>query len=164
MFSYDVRMKSDDRTPYLVQEEKIDCWSMEPMSNPEAVVELMRSGFQIADLAEEHVYMLALDAKNDLIGAFMVCKGTVTQCFVGNREIYMRALLVGAVNILLVHNHPSGDPSPSEADLKMTGNAARAGMMLGVILVDHIIIGRDQKWCSLRMTHPELFDEPFEAR
>ena len=157
MFSFDVRLKNDSRTPYLVEERKIEYISDNRLNNPESVVELMTNAFQIGDLAEECVYMLALNVRSELIGVFLVSKGVATCCYVGNREIFIRALLVGAVNILMVHNHPSGDPVPSKEDLETTSGLVAAGRLLGINLTDHIVIGNQRQYCSIRMTYPEIF-------
>lgn len=73
----------------------------------------------------------------------MIGKGTVNNCLVCNREIFIRALLSGAVNIILCHNHPSGETTPSSEDIKITKAVSEAGKLIGITLLDHIIIGGD---------------------
>lgn len=92
---------------------------------------------------------MMLDTKNHLLGEEMIFKGTVNGSFVSPREIFLTAMSYHAVGILLVHNHPSGDPTPSQADLDVTQRIAEAGELLGIPLLDHIIIG-DCKYLSFR--------------
>ena len=92
---------------------------------------------------------MMLDTKNHLLGEEMVFKGTVNSSLVNPREIFLTAVSYHAVGILLVHNHPSGDPAPSRADMDFTQRVSRAGEILGIPLIDHIIIG-DHRFLSFR--------------
>ena len=78
-----------------------------------------------------------------------ISKGTVNASLVTPREIFLQALHYHAVEILLVHNHPSGDPTPSREDMQITQRVCQAGMLIGIELLDHIIIG-DKKYISFR--------------
>ena len=98
---------------------------------------------------QEELICMMLDTKNHLLGEEMIFKGTVNGSFVSPREIFLTAMSYHAVGILLVHNHPSGDPTPSQADLDVTQRIAEAGELLGIPLLDHIIIG-DCKYLSFR--------------
>jgi len=89
----------------------------------------------------ERFLVLHLDARNRLLGEDMQAAGTVNHTPVYPREVVKRALEVGAVAILLVHNHPSGDATPSRADIEMTREVRAAADALGIVLHDHIIIG-----------------------
>ncbi|MCB1383763.1 MAG: DNA repair protein RadC [Notoacmeibacter sp.] len=91
----------------------------------------------------EQFRILFLDKKNVLIADEVQQKGTVDHTPVYTREVIHRALELGATAIILVHNHPSGDPTPSRADIEMTRTIADASGPLGVVVHDHIIIGRD---------------------
>jgi len=105
-----------------------------------------------AVLARERVEqfrILFLDNKNRLLADEAQAKGTVNHTPVYPREVVKRALELHATAIILVHNHPSGDPSPSEDDVVMTKEIKRAASALGVVLHDHIIIGNGQ-WLSFR--------------
>ena len=92
---------------------------------------------------------MMLDCKNHRLGEETIFKGTVNMSLVNPREIFLAALSYHAVGILLVHNHPSGDPSPSQADINITKRVQNAGAMLGIPLLDHIIIG-DCRYISFR--------------
>ena len=87
------------------------------------------------------MWLLVFDAKNHLIGIFEISHGSYTQASLNPAQILQRALLCGAVRIVLVHNHPSGDPTPSADDRLITGRIAQAGALVGIDLLDHIIIG-----------------------
>ena len=99
--------------------------------------------------ANEQFRLLFLDRKNRLIGDEIQARGTVDHTPVYVREVVKRALELGATALILVHNHPSGDATPSRADIEMTRDIARALSPLGVTVHDHIIIGRGEP-ASLR--------------
>lgn len=91
----------------------------------------------------ENFRILFLDKKNHLIADEVQQTGTVDHTPAYPREVMRRALELSATAIILVHNHPSGDPSPSRADIEMTRTIADTGKPLGVVVLDHIIVGRD---------------------
>ena len=97
----------------------------------------------------EHVYVLMLDIKMKLISDFHASIGSVSSSMVPVREIVREALKYNAVNIILVHNHPSGDPAPSKADREISESLSLACMVSGLTLVDSVIIG-DGKYFSFR--------------
>ena len=85
--------------------------------------------------------MFCMNTKNRIVGIFEISHGNVNSSIVGTREIFQKALLANAVQIILVHNHPSGDPTPSKEDIFVTMKVKELGEFIGVPLVDHIIIG-----------------------
>ena len=93
---------------------------------------------------QENFRILFLDRKNTLIADELQQTGTVDHTPVYPREVVKRALAFGASALIMVHNHPSGDPTPSSADIDMTREVAEAGKRLGITLHDHIIVGRNQ--------------------
>jgi DNA repair protein RadC len=93
--------------------------------------------------AREQVRVLFLDKKNQLIADEVMNHGTVDHAPVYPREVMRRALELSASAIILVHNHPSGDPSPSRADVEITRQVVEAGKPLGVAVHDHLVVGRD---------------------
>ncbi|MCI8483554.1 MAG: DNA repair protein RadC [Lachnospiraceae bacterium] len=99
--------------------------------------------------AKEKLLLAMFDAKCSLLGDEVISVGTVTHSLVSPREIFLKALEYQAVHIVLVHNHPSGDPSPSEADRNVTRRVMESGAILGIALADHIIIG-DNRYISFR--------------
>lgn len=98
---------------------------------------------------EERFHVLYLDRKNRLISDERLAIGTVDHVPVYPREVVKRALLLNATAILVAHNHPAGDPSPSEADIAMTNKLNEACAVMGITLHDHIIVGAGRE-VSLR--------------
>ena len=90
-----------------------------------------------------------LDPKCKMIGYDTISKGTLTASIVHPREVYKAAIQKSAYSIIVLHNHPSGDPTPSQEDLKITTRLKTAGEVIGIPLLDHIIIG-DNSYKSLR--------------
>jgi DNA repair protein RadC len=82
-----------------------------------------------------------MNTKNKVIGVFEISHGNVNSSVLGTREVFQKALLANAVSIILMHNHPSGDPTPSRQDIEVTKKVAEAGNLIGIELLDHIIIG-----------------------
>lgn len=95
----------------------------------------------------ENLILMMLDTKGHLIGEKQMTVGTVNASLISAREIFMEALKYRAVSVLLVHNHPSGDPSPSTEDRKVTEKIRKAGELMEIRLLDHIIIG-DRRYMS----------------
>lgn len=87
--------------------------------------------------------------KNVIHGVFELSHGNVNSSIFGVREIFQKALLVNAVSIILLHNHPSGNPQPSIQDIESTKRAVEAGRIVGVEVLDHLIIG-DTSYVSLK--------------
>lgn len=97
----------------------------------------------MAHLTVERVRVLYLDTRNRLILDHKVGDGTVDEAAIHPREVIRKAFDIGATALILVHNHPSGNPEPSRADIQITGLIAEAGRLLGITVHDHVIIGRD---------------------
>lgn len=98
---------------------------------------------------KECVFLVCLDAKGQIIKEVLLSSGSVNMSLISPREVFLEALRNEAVNIILVHNHPSGDPSPSHADIESTNRVRDMGELLDVPLLDHIIIG-DNCYTSFR--------------
>lgn len=97
----------------------------------------------MAHLTVERVRVLYLNAQNMLIHDDHVGDGSIDEAAIHPREVIRRALDLGATALILVHNHPSGSPQPSRADIQITGRIAEAGRLLGIVVHDHVIIGRE---------------------
>lgn len=104
----------------------------------------------MANLIHERFRVLFLSSQNELIDDDLVWEGTVGEAPAYPREVVKRALEVGATGIILVHNHPSGSPKPSQGDVDATRRIAEAARMMGICLHDHIIISR-AGWASFRI-------------
>ncbi|MDO4466194.1 MAG: DNA repair protein RadC [Bacillota bacterium] len=98
---------------------------------------------------QEQFVVIFVDSKLRIITHKILFKGTLTESSVHPRNIYKEAFLANAHSILCVHNHPSGDPTPSQADISFTQQLFEIGMMMGIELRDHIIVGRN-KWFSFK--------------
>ena len=102
---------------------------------------------------QEHMKLLMLDTKSKLIGEQNISKGTVNAALITPRELFIEALAYGAVYIILLHNHPSGDPTPSKSDILLTKRVKEAGELIGIQLLDHIIIGNN---CYISLTESQM--------
>ena len=97
----------------------------------------------MAHLTHERVRGLYLDTRNRLILDHLLSEGSIDEAAIHPREVIRKAFDVGATALILVHNHPSGNPEPSRADITITARIAEAGRLLGVTVHDHVIIGRE---------------------
>lgn len=113
----------------------------------QALLDYLRADMAHASI--ERVRVLHLNTRNMLIRDELMSEGSIDQAAVHVREVIRRAIDLGSAAIILVHNHPSGDPSPSKADIDLTRRIAEAGKLLGIAVHDHIIIGT-QGHASLR--------------
>lgn len=110
-------------------------------SSPKLIAEYYMQDMRYLEC--EQVMLLLLDTKCHRIKDFMISKGTVNAAMAEPREVYRKALQYGAVTIVLLHNHPSGDVTPSKADETLTRRLVEVGKLVGIPLVDHIIIGNN---------------------
>lgn len=109
--------------------------------SPQQVYEMFRD---LILETKEHFLCIHLDGKNRILCLDRVAIGSLNQCVVHTREVMKSALLSSAAGIILLHNHPSGDPSPSKEDLAITKRLKEAGELIGIPVLDHIIIGDSQ--------------------
>jgi DNA repair protein RadC len=91
----------------------------------------------------EEFQVVLLDRKNRVMKNLMISQGSLTASVVHPREVFNPAIRESAAAIICVHNHPSGDPQPSQEDRVLTTRLAQAGQLLGIQMLDHIIVGRD---------------------
>lgn len=110
------------------------------LDNPENIVRLLRARNLVKEV--ETLQVLLLNTRRRLIRVEEIADGTVDTLLVHAREVFRSAISANASAIVLAHNHPSGDPTPSEADIKVTRDLIRAGQLLKIDVLDHIIIGR----------------------
>ena len=108
-------------------------------SNPEEVVAVVRA--KLYDKKKEYFLALMLDTRNHLIKDAEISVGSLDTSIVHPREVFKEAISASAATVIFVHNHPSGDPSPSEDDIKLTKRLAEVGQLVGIEVLDHIIIG-----------------------
>ncbi len=117
------------------------------LNNPKTVAEYFYEDLRHLD--REVVILLMVDSAGNLIKEKVMSKGTVNASLLSPREIFCEALKESAVNIILLHNHPSGEVNPSKMDISCTSKVKEAGEIIGIKLLDHIIIG-DNKYLSFR--------------
>ena len=117
--------------------------------SPEDVAIFARNFIRLHEQSEEYLYMICMNVKNVITSVFELSHGNVNSSIVGVREMFQKALLANAVSIIVMHNHPSGDPKPSREDVEVTKRMVEAGKIIGVEVLDHIIVG-DTSFSSLK--------------
>ncbi len=108
--------------------------------------------------SEEHFVAFHLDARNHVIGYNIVSHGTISSSLVHPREVFKAALLANSHALIVAHNHPAGSLTPSNEDIEVTETLIKAGDLLGVKVMDHIIVSSNGL-CSLRETHYQLWTQ-----
>lgn len=111
------------------------------IKNPWDIYKALIEVYKMNKQSEEVLFCICLDVKGKIIGIHEVSRGTLSSSLVNSREVFKRALINNANKIILAHNHPSGDISPSEADKNSTNKLIKAGKILDIEVLDHIIIG-----------------------
>jgi DNA repair protein RadC len=153
--------RKEDAAPYaipvyrlrLVQDGTAD---VSPLTAP---ADVARHLGDVATSDREQMVALFLDTKNRPIGRHLVSVGTVDSTPVQPRDVFRAALVAGAVNgIILAHNHPSGDVTPSRCDDEVTRLIARAGTLLGIRLLDHVVLAPDGSHFSYRDRRPDCVE------
>jgi len=117
------------------------------LSEPGMVARMATEVLEYQD--NESFLVFLLNVKNKVIGYQEVARGGIDMCPVDPRMVFRAAVLEGASAIIVVHNHPSGDPAPSKEDLELTKRLRAGGELLGVLVLDHLIVGGDGTYCSL---------------
>lgn len=148
MVKYKTKLTEDKRVK-LEKEVSMNCPDLVSVIRSPEDAALVGKGFmRIHEEPEEYMYMICMNTKNKIIGIFEISHGNVNSSIVGAREIFQKALLANAVSIILLHNHPSGDPSPSREDIAVTEKLIAAGELIGIQVLDHIIVG--ERYVSLK--------------
>ena len=114
------------------------------ITSPARISELLDEVFELASLPEEAFVLICLDTKHKVIGTFKVSTGSLNASIVHPREVYKRAVVCNSHAIVVAHNHPSGNPTPSQEDIGVTQRLKEAGDILGIHLLDHVIVGRGE--------------------
>lgn len=112
---------------------------------PEDVVRVI--GDRIRDLDVEEFHVLALSIQREVVRSILISRGVLTGSMVHPREVFRAAIAEAAAGIIVVHNHPSGDPTPSPEDRAITGQLVAAGAVIGIPVLDHVIVAGD-RWMS----------------
>lgn len=117
------------------------------ISKPYDIFELLKASFQ--DLDREHFKVVHLNTKNQVLKVETAAIGILNSSPVHPREVFKEAIKMSSAGLIMTHNHPSGDPSPSRDDLALTSRLREAGEILGIPVIDHVIFG-DNKFVSLK--------------
>ena len=124
---------------------------LHPLDTPQQAADYWHANITCApwfDACKEALVVLVLNTRRRILGHNLVALGTLDSVNVHAREVYKPAIAISAHALILMHNHPSGDSSPSDADIKVTRDLIRAGQLLKIELIDHLIIG--EKTTSLK--------------
>lgn len=123
----------------IIRERKAGYGTTSAMRSSSDIYSMFRERFERAD--REEFLVILLDAKNKLLGFHVVSVGSLTSSLVHPREVFKVAILGNAAAMILLHNHPSGDPMPSAEDLHITSRLCQIAEVLGIRLLDHVIVG-----------------------
>ena len=129
-----------DGTPILVKDCTKNYSGKAHMDEPADVARIMTDVFALQSQAEEFVYLIALNTKMKPVCFFELSHGICNSSIVGMRELFIRVLLCGAVNLILVHNHTSGEAGPSKQDYDVTRRVEEGAAFLGLRFCDHVIV------------------------
>lgn len=148
MIKYKTRLTESKRVT-LEKEVTKNCPDLSyVIRSPEDVANVGKGFMRIHEEPEEYMYMICMNTKNRIVGVFEISHGSVNASIVTPREVFQKALLANAVSIILMHNHPSGDCTPSREDIDTTKRLVEAGKIVGVEVLDHIIVG--DRYSSLK--------------
>lgn len=117
------------------------CDGRKRFDNQEIIVDFSREQLGMDTFAEERVYCLALNTKMHPMGVFEVSRGTVNVSVCEPREVFQKLLALNATSFILIHNHPTGDATPSALDNNITDRMQKVGDLIGIRMTDHIIVG-----------------------
>lgn len=132
---------NSDKHCELVKEKSVNYQYDGNFNTPQSIYNMLCDVFQHDKQTEEYLYLLCFNTKCRLLGVFEVSHGTVNASLCNTREIFQKALLCNASNIVLAHNHPSGDITPSKEDMQIYRRVKEAADIMGLPLLDNLIIG-----------------------
>lgn len=130
-----------------VRTRKYRCKTEPVIRAPEDLVRLLKP--RLDGLDKEHFFLVLLSSRHAVIGVELISVGSLNASIVHPREVFKPAIVHSAAGIVLAHNHPSGDPTPSEEDIAITKRIKEAGKLIGIELVDHVVIA-GKEYASLR--------------
>lgn len=138
---YNLKLIKDNTVKYEFESDRV--------RTPREGYDILKNVVEMESLSEEYLYMIALGTKNNVLGIFEVHHGTLNSSLVHPREVFKRACMINAASIIVAHNHPSGDPTPSKDDIDITKRLVEGGKILGIDVLDHIIVG-DNTYTSFK--------------
>jgi DNA repair protein RadC len=119
------------------------------INEPHDAYRLCKELLELDESPNEKFAIFALNTKNEIVGVHVVHQGTLNSSIVHPRDVFQRAILNNAASIICFHNHPSGDPTPTKEDVDVTRRLVKAGEILGIQVLDHIIVG-EERFISLK--------------
>jgi len=131
----------------LVRESSI-LYPLRQVSSPKDAADLLQQF--VGDCDREKFTVLCLDTKNQPISLSVISVGSLNSTLVHPREVFKTALLCNSASIILAHNHPSGVPEASREDIDVTKRLCEAGKILGIEVLDHLILGAEKRFCSIK--------------
>lgn len=117
--------------------------------SPEDGYTIVQTVLKLNEATAEKFGILTLNTKNQVVGIHILFMGSLNASIVHPREVFQAAVLNNAASIVAFHNHPSGDPTPSREDIEVTKRLKECGLIMGIDLLDHVIVG-EGKYCSLK--------------
>ena len=144
----DLMQKNFNMYELKITKEKNGDYQVQSLSSPRSVYETFKQRAEQQD--REELLAIFVNTKNELIGYQQVAVGTLSYVVTSPREIIKSAILANAASILLMHNHPSGDPTPSKEDIELTNIIKNACKLMDIPFLDHVIIGDNGRYTSLR--------------
>jgi len=120
------------------------------MDTPVDAVRILNEIVELDKRAEELFVIITMDVRSSITGLFEVSVGSINSSIVTPREVFKKAILQNAVFIILAHNHPSGDVKPSSNDIEITKRLIEIGELIGIKVVDHLILGRNDIFLSMK--------------
>ena len=118
---------------------------MKKISNPEKLCDMVNELFDLENALEEHVYIIVVDTKNKIRGVSELSHGGSNSSIIDIKSIFTRVLLMGGIGFFLIHNHPSGDTTPSREDLEITQKIKNASRLMDINFIDHLIVGNESR-------------------
>ncbi|HHD2753695.1 TPA: RadC family protein [Clostridium perfringens] len=140
-------MKKIDVVKVYVKKEQSLQIEKDVIKKPEQVFEVVKNF--LGEVDREHLIVIVLDVKNKINSISVASVGTLNSSIVHPREVFKTAILANGASIILAHNHPSGDTSPSKDDINITTRIKECGVLMGIELLDYVILG-DEKFISLK--------------
>lgn len=138
MKAYDTRFQ-EGLPALVVQHEYVT--EIHKISEPKEIYHLFHEVLQLHLRTEEYVYLLGMNTQGSILGIFEVGHGNPSTCIMNSYGIFQRLLLIGATAFVVVHNHPSGDPTPSLQDREVTEKLKKQAELMEIAMLDHVIIG-----------------------
>lgn len=144
-------MLNENRVPYLKLDSSVEYQIESELNNSALIVKMVNNIFNLEYCAEEHLITIAMDTKWHVLGVFQTSHGEIAATEASARCILQRALLCGAATFIVVHNHPSGDCTPSQEDIKAAERLKEAGALMQIPMSDFIIVGNGNYFSYFEM-------------